>query len=46
MMESFANINFSKDELMTTMSIIVSVLFLGNINFDTSTLTDKDPLSI
>jgi myosin-5 len=40
MMESFINIKLSKEEMSTILSILSAILFLGNVSFDKSTLTD------
>jgi myosin heavy subunit len=46
MMQSFINIKISKEELSTVLSILSAIMFLGNITFDKSTLTDQNPLTI
>ena len=46
LMESFEHIHFSKSEMDTVLSSLAAIMLLGNLKFDTSTLTDKNPCKL
>jgi myosin heavy subunit len=46
LMQSFEHIQFSKQELDTVLSSLAAIMLLGNLKFDMSTLTDKNPCDV